>query len=610
MQIPAIHIRHFCRLTIFLLLISLYLAGCAGSAAKQAPPLPAEPVPHHYTVDLTDPVAGTFRVALRLREPVSGNAVFAFAGAGPYAGIDFGEQVRSLAAFDASGREIPVRRIDRRRWLLPGTVQRIEYRIAHTRDLPEARRPLEMLGTVRTPDFAFITGQGVFGVLQGWEKAPLRIRIRTPANWEIGTALPRDPDGDFFAGSFGELASSPILAGYLSHTADRILGSEVRIFAYAATDRITADDLYPLVRNVLTATYHFLDENLPLDRYTMLFMFTDRFAGGVEYHNSAAFVFAEDHLENIRTEVQDIIAHEYFHLVIPFSVRSDAVNIDDYFGARPTAQLWFFEGVTEWASDLIQVRSGLKDMQHFFLEDFRSKVFREEWFGSQTSLYDLSLAARGNPREYANVYSRGALVATLLDIYLLDLTHGRRGLREVINDLILDYGREKPLPEEQFFEILSDYCGPELEDFIRRYIIGNEPLPYREVLEKIGLIYEPERPAGDGRGDLGMVFGANAEQVSVLWVDPAVQGTGVRRGDVVRQINGRDLTPENYSSLMYRDMRPGEPYTLELLREGRRLRVDGRAIPRKIRHTFSMPPMLTPAQQRVRQAWGAQWVIR
>lgn len=591
-------------------LILALLAGCAAPSLQQTPPPVRTDWHCQYTIDLTGETPGIFRVSVQLRETSTGNAVFGFAGAGPYANIDFGEQVRNLAAFDGAGREIPVRRIDRRRWLLGGPVQQIEYDIAHTRDLPEARRPLEMLGTVRTRDFAFISGQGVFGVLQGTEKAPVRVEIRTPADWTVGTALRQAPDGYFYARSFGELCSTPILTGYLSQVSDRILGSQVRIFTFSATDRITAEELYPLVRNVLTATYHFLDGYLPLERYTMLFIFAERFAGGVEYHNSAAFVFAEDDLEEIRTEVQDIIAHEYFHLVIPFSIRSDAVNIDDYFGARPTAQLWFFEGVTEWASDMLQVRSGLKDMQHFFLEDFRPKVIREELFGSQTSLYDISLAARGNPREYANVYSRGALVATLLDIYLLDLTHGRRGLREVINDLILDYGREKPLPEEQFFEILIDYCGPELEDFIRRYIIGNDPLPYREVLEKIGLIYEPERPAGDGSGDFGMVFGPNAEQVTVLWVDPAVPAMGVRRGDVVRQMNGRDVTPENYPSLMYRDLRPGEPYTLELLRDGQYIRVNGRTIPRKIRHAFSTPPMLTPAQQRVREAWGPQWIIR
>ncbi|MEZ4762144.1 MAG: hypothetical protein R3C26_02730 [Calditrichia bacterium] len=62
----------------------------------------------------------------------------------------------------------------------------------------------------------------------------------------------------------------------------------------------------------------------------------------------------------------------------------------------------------------------------------------------------MSLQSRGNPRDYANVYSRGALVAALLDIHLIDLTDGRRGLQDVINDLILDYGKSRPLPEDQF----------------------------------------------------------------------------------------------------------------------------------------------------------------
>ncbi|MEZ4762143.1 MAG: hypothetical protein R3C26_02725 [Calditrichia bacterium] len=108
----------------------------------------------------------------------------------------------------------------------------------------------------------------------------------------------------------------------------------------------------------------------------MLFVFEDLFAGGVNISRAAHFIFEEDNLETIRADVQDVIAHEYFHLIIPFSIRSDALSIDD-FCDRARRSTSGFRGVTEWASDIIQLRASLKDLRHYIVEDFRQKIFRE-----------------------------------------------------------------------------------------------------------------------------------------------------------------------------------------------------------------------------------------
>ncbi|MCB0301062.1 MAG: hypothetical protein KDE52_13485, partial [Calditrichaeota bacterium] len=334
------------------------------------------------------------------------------------------------------------------------------------------------------------------------------------------------------------------------------------------------------------------------------------FAGGVEYQQSGAFIFEEDDLETIRVDVQDVIAHEYFHLIIPFSIRSDALSIDDFLRSRPTQHLWFFEGVTEWASDIIQLRAGLKDLRHYIVEDFRQKIFRETLFGSETSLSDMSLQSRGNPRDYANVYSRGALVAALLDIHLIDLTDGRRGLQDVINDLILDYGKSRPLPEDQFFEILIDYCGPEFESFIRKYIIGNAPLPYAEMLEKVGINYIESKLSEPAENDFGFFTGADERGVRILWIDDELAKFDVQKDDLLLAIANRRVTPENYQRLLYDELLPrmdiGERYPLQLVRNGKRIQRTAEIVQRKDRHLFSVPGMISPAQQRVREAWLRQ----
>lgn len=595
------------RLYLYLFML-LLTASCTKPAVQTIVDSRRVYFPYRYTVDLSRRNDDLFRVTLEMERLAPANNIFNFAAVGTFARMDFGRYVRSFRAFDAAGGEVPSRQIATNQWLLeaPERIARIEYQIAETWDSPPGGQPImEMLGTTIEEDFAFISGQGVFGFIKGLENVPIKIHLDYPPEWRIGTALLRDQNGDIVAQNFGALASAPILAGYLTYSRERIVGSEVAVYCYSKTDRVVTADLIPMVKDVLNATDRFIGE-MPIERYTMLFIFEDKNAGGVEYHNSSAFVFQEGDFTQIRPRVQDVVTHEFFHLIIPFSIRSDVLDKMNFFRPNPTAHLWFFEGVTEWASDIIQLRAGLKSIDQYILNDFRQKLFQEDIYGADISLREISLTSHRNQEEYLNVYSRGALVAALLDILLLDRTDVRRGLQDVIVDLSKDYGKERPLPEERFFEILIDYSGPEFEDFIRRYIIGNEKLPVKEMLDKLGIIYEEERPGDERRGDLGMFFSAEPGGVAALWVDPAVQKMGLHTGDIVQRFNGTAVTAENYGEVLYRGgsrLPVGDTYAIEILREGRPLRLSARTIPYKVRHSFSLPPMLSPQQQRVRQVW-------
>lgn len=593
--------------TIFTLSI-FYLLSCSSQVVKEEIDAAAIPIHQEYFVDLSDPSSDVFKVTISVARLGSFNNVFTFAALGTYSVMDFGRYVRVFKAMDARGREIPTRKLSTNQWALyePQRISKIYYEIADTWDTPQQENSIpEMLGTSIEQDYAFISGQGVFGFIKGLENLPIRVRIDHPSEWSIGTALPFDSNGEIIARNFGHIASTPILLGYLTESSGRINGSDVSVYTYSKTDRILTGDLMPYIQNIMFATYDFLGE-MPIDTYTMLFIFDDKDAGGVEYHNSSAFVFKEDDVDQVITIVQDIITHEYFHLVIPFSIRSDMLDKTNFFKPTPSAHLWFFEGVTEWASDIIQLRSGLKSMEDYIIRDFRQKIIREELYGSDISLRDISLNSHRNPKDYLNVYSRGALVAALLDIQLLDVHAGRRGLREVIVDLQKDFGKERPLPEEQFFEILIDYCGPETEDFIRRYIIGNEDLPYEEYLEKIGVRYRAKEPADDVRSDLGFFIVPERGGMTVMWIDDEIKGLGIEKGDVIAGFNGRRVSARNYQQVVYGEvprMDIGEAYTLQVIRNGQRQEITCQTIQFKRRHTFSVPPMLSPTQGRLREAW-------
>jgi predicted metalloprotease with PDZ domain len=108
------------------------------------------------------------------------------------------------------------------------------------------------------------------------------------------------------------------------------------------------------------------------------------------------------------------------------------------------------------------------------------------------SLSQMSLTCydEGGP-QFGNVYNKGAMVAALLDIRLLELSGGTKGLREVILQLIETYGPENAFSEENFFNdfaTLTDY-PIEISDFFDKYVKGIDPLPVNEYFSKLGISY-------------------------------------------------------------------------------------------------------------------------
>jgi predicted metalloprotease with PDZ domain len=82
---------------------------------------------------------------------------------------------------------------------------------------------------------------------------------------------------------------------------------------------------------------------------------------------------------------------------------------------------------------------------------------------------------------------RGALTAGLLDIRLLELSHGQRGLQDLIVDLTHHFGKRRAFPDSTFVDTLVTMTHPEIRDFFDRYVWNSERLPIKEYYGKLGI---------------------------------------------------------------------------------------------------------------------------
>ncbi len=268
----------------------------------------------------------------------------------------------------------------------------------------------------------------------------------------------------------------------------------VEIFTYSETDRIQSSQLLEAMDLILQAAGEFLGE-LPVDRYTFLFHFEGAGggAGAWEHSYSSEYVLSEANLtDRYARMISDIAAHEFFHVVTPLHIHSEIIENFDFETPIPSEHLWLYEGVTEWASDAMQLRAGLKSPDRYLADQIQKIRSDEGFFDPDYSLSRLALTsytAEGQ-RQYGNIYQRGALVAGLLDIRLLQLSDGEYGLQELMLDLMERYGKQRPFPEADLFGLITEMTYPEIGEFFDRYVRNAEPLPYDEYYGWLGIELE------------------------------------------------------------------------------------------------------------------------
>ncbi|MBL7961315.1 peptidase, partial [bacterium] len=361
------------------------------------PLFPHTPKPSlSYTVDITKFDEDSFFVKLDVRNFDKDTAVFQFAVTAPgtYSILDAGRFVGSFKAMDTSENPLMIVRAGVNQFLIYPARQlsRVTYRVDDTFDSPLPDNPVApMSGTNIERTNAVVNGQMVFGFFHGRQSDPISVKFIYPETWRTGTAL-RETNGEYAASSFDELADSPFLFGDISRSTIVMGKTNIDIYAFSESQKFNAEFVAARLHNVLGAADLFLS-GLPVDRYVFLFHFreyTGPVYGAWEHNYSSFYVIPEWNESYISQTITSMSAHEFFHIVIPLNIHSELIVPFNFEKAVPSQHLWFYEGVTEWASDLMQVRFGtMSDTE--LMNQITEKMRRIDYYDNSVSLVDMSL---------------------------------------------------------------------------------------------------------------------------------------------------------------------------------------------------------------------------
>ena len=451
----------------------------------------------NFTVDVVSN-SDTLYVALKPSQGLSRkNNVFQLAATAPgtYQTMNIGRYVSDFKAFDSDGEILDVVRLSINQFEIkkPHKLDRLTYAVAETFDTKVAELPIYLMcGSSVERDHVLLNAHTFLGYFKGFQASPVTLEVIANTEWTYGTALPMQ-NGRFIAESFDHIVDSPILYGNLTK-ADTIIGNTpIEIYAYSQNKKVTADILLKGMGDMLGAAQQFLVK-LPVERYTFLYHFEPTppgITGAWEHSYSSEYVLREGEPDAAYlTKVIDIAAHEFFHIVTPLNIHSEVVEKFNFVSPTPSVHLWLYEGVTEWASNILLYRGRVISLEDYLESAVAHKIkVDSKHYDSTWSLKRIAEESfTTGAGQYGNVYHRGALVAGLLDIRLLELSGGKSGLRELMLDLVDKYGKGRPMSEATFFDDLAAITYPEISAFFDDYILDSKPLPLESYYRKIGII--------------------------------------------------------------------------------------------------------------------------
>jgi predicted metalloprotease with PDZ domain len=254
---------------------------------------------------------------------------------------------------------------------------------------------------------------------------------------------------------------------------------------------------------MLHATLGYLNGKLPVDKYAFIFYFKPKPAkhsfppgimGALEHTTSSFYYLSEVPEPLLKNRIVNVASHEFLHIITPLTIASKEVKLFNYLQPELSKHLWLYEGVTEYMAHHVQVQGGLITTEEF-LDRLSEKIADSRKSFNDTlpfTLLSKESAGRYAP-QYRNVYEKGAAIGACLDIYLLSLSQGKYGLKDLMHDLGTKYGRENYFNDDSLFATIEQLTFPGVAQFFTDYVAGSKPIPYEYFFGLAGIEFLPNQ---------------------------------------------------------------------------------------------------------------------
>jgi predicted metalloprotease with PDZ domain len=581
----------------FLLLAFLFCFGLDYASAETG-----------YTVSLTSPQQHLVNVQIALPPGPAQRELQLPVWNALYQIRDFAQYVDWVRAQDPAGHPLHTAELNDSRWLISGAEKgaTVEYEIYVDSFGP--------FGAQLNASHAFFNLAQILMYPVDARSMPMILRFDDiPPGWHIATPLSSGAEDRFSAENYDRLVDSPIEIGTFHESDFDEGGAHYRVVLDADAGDYDTENIDSMLRKIVAATTDWMNDR-PFESYMFLYHFPHGPAGGgMEHAYSTAIDINADVLAKSPEILSSITAHEFFHLWNVKRIRPQTLEPVDYTKENYTRALWFSEGCTSTAADIIQLRAGLMDENQFErgltagiteLERRPAHLTQSAEESSLDAWLEGYLYYR-RPDRSISYYNKGELLGVMLDLAVREASHGEVSLREVFQWMNQNYAKKGRFfaDSEGVREAAEAVSHADLKWFFKKYVAGTEEIPWDEFFHSVGLQLIKEKTSVP---DLG--FSASRDFDEPMKVESVEAGgeaerAGIHVGDTIMQINGQ--TPGQEAGENVAALNPGDTVTVKV--RGRhgderelRWKLDSRE---EISYELKDMEHVSPEQRARRTAW-------
>ncbi len=519
-----------------------------------------------YTVSLAGYQEHLLRIQLELAPGNSTRQVQLPVWNALYQVRDFAQFVNWVRARTVAGDALGVRKIDKTTWEIEGASQGavIEYEIYADQPGP--------YGAQINAEHAFFNFAEILMYVPESRDLATRVGfVNAPTGWKFATSMSGSGE-TFEAANYDELVDSPLEAGTFQEADFDAGGGHYRVVVDADRSDYDLERIVADVRRIVAAATTWMNDR-PFESYVFLYHFPrGPGAGGMEHAYSTAIDLNAETLKDNFQALDDVTAHEFFHLWNVKRIRPQSLEPVDYTKENYTRALWFSEGVTSTVEDIILLRAGLLDERRYLqrlgdqISELMHRPARRTQSAEESSL-DAWLEKYGyyeQPERSISYYNKGELLGLILDLKVRDASQGTASLREVFQWMNESFARKKKFfPESAGVRTAAEaVCHGDLSDFFAKYVAGVDEIPWDDFFRTVGLhVVRRASTLADPGFAAARNFGAPPRVIRVQAGSEA-ERAGLAAGDLLLEINGRVASSDFARRLG--ELRPGDTIHLRV----------------------------------------------
>lgn len=481
---------------------------------------------------------------------------------GSYLVREFSKNVNLVKAFNAKGESLPVTKKSKNAWTITkGKSEnvKIKYEV-YAFELSVRTSFLDLT-------HGFVSGSGVFMYIDQLKNIPGKLDILPYKDFKkISTSLSKASEGmtgdgkqGFKFSNYDELADCPIEIGNQTEFDFKAAGVNHSVAIYGAGNYEIETLKKDMAKIVEMATAVF-GEN-PNKNYTFIIHNVVNGQGGLEHTNSTTLsVNRRTYQGAAYMDFLSLVAHEYFHLWNVKRIRPLELGPFNYDEENYTSLLWVMEGFTSYYDELLLRRAGYYSEDTYISKLQSSLNYVEGSVGSRVqpvahASFDAWIKAYRPTENSANTsmtyYTRGALLAALMDAQIISKFNGTKCLDHFLQMLYTDFYKKqnRGFTESEFEKAFSTFMQEDMTGFFKNYVYDTKVPDYATVFDKIGvtIVY-----TGANKANFGATFSQAGGKVLVksIRAESAAEWAGLSVNDEVIGLNGYRVSQSELESVL------------------------------------------------------------